>query len=354
MICMNKGIRNVLQVLVLIVSLHANDLIAGNEQRSGQAGATELLINPWARSSGWGGVNTASVSGIEATFVNVAGLATTKNIELIFSNTSWWADIKINAFGVAKTIDDEAVLALTFMSMNFGAIDVTTTELPEGTGGSYSPSYMNAGFSYAKKFTDNISCGATVRIISESIPDLKASGISLDAGVQYVAGDHQEIKFGITLKNVGPKMKFEGDGNDVKNTNSSAHGQNYQMTYDLRVEAFELPSLLSIGGSYDFHKEEHHRFTLAGNFVSNSFSKNQLISGFEYAYKTHFMLRTAYTHEGTMSNEKIDHTSTLTGLSLGASFEVPLTNGTHFGIDYSYRAANPLQAPNSIGVRVTL
>ena len=27
---------------------------AGNPDRIGQAGATELLINPWARSSGWG------------------------------------------------------------------------------------------------------------------------------------------------------------------------------------------------------------------------------------------------------------------------------------------------------------
>ncbi len=351
---MNNGIKKFLQVLVLLVSLHATDLSAGNEQRSGQAGATELLINPWARSSGWGGVNTASVSGIEATFVNVAGLSGTQNIELIFSNTSWLADIKINAFGVAKTLDSDAVLALTFMSMNFGAIDVTTTELPEGTGGTYSPSYMNAGFSYAKKFTDNISCGATVRIISESIPDLKASGISLDAGVQYVAGDDQQIKFGITLKNVGPKMKFEGDGNDVKNTNSSAHGQDYQMTYDLRVEAFELPSLLSIGGAYDFYKEEDHRLTLAGNFISNSFTKNQMITGVEYAYKTHFMLRTAYAYEGAMDDDKNDQTTTLSGLSFGASFELPLRNGTNFGLDYSYRAANPLQAPNSIGVRVTL
>ncbi|MBL0343482.1 MAG: hypothetical protein IPP71_23065 [Bacteroidetes bacterium] len=51
---------------------------AGNEDRAGQAGATELLINPWTRSSGWGGMNFANVRGLESQFNNVAGLAFTK------------------------------------------------------------------------------------------------------------------------------------------------------------------------------------------------------------------------------------------------------------------------------------
>ena len=38
---------------------------AGNKDRSGQAGASELLINPWARSTGWGGVGTSCTQGLE-------------------------------------------------------------------------------------------------------------------------------------------------------------------------------------------------------------------------------------------------------------------------------------------------
>ena len=353
---MNNDIKNILGVMLLAVFLfHADHTFAGNEQRSGQAGATELLINPWARSSGWGSANVASVSGIEATFMNVAGLSATENLELVFSNTSWFADIKINAFGVAKALDSDAVLALTFMSMNFGAIEVTTTEQPHGTGGTYSPSYMNAGFSYTKKFTDNISCGATVRMISQSIPDLNASGISLDAGVQYVAGAERQIKFGISLKNIGPKLKFDGDGNDIKNTNSAAHGQDYQMTYELRSDAFELPSLLSIGGAYDFHLDADHRMTLAGNFISNSFTKNQFITGLEYAYKENFMLRTGYAYEkGINKVNSEQRTTAFTGLNCGASFELPMRNGSTFAVDYSFRSANPLSSPHSIGARITL
>jgi len=353
---MNKYTKHLLPVFFAgLVTLYSTSALAGNEQRSGQAGATELLINPWARSSGWGGINTASVSGLEASFMNVAGLSQTVNTELLFSSTSWFADIKINAFGIAKALEDGAVLGLSVMSMDLGDIEITTTEQPEGTGATYSPSYMNIGFSYAKKFTDNISCGATVRMISESIPDLKASGVSLDAGVQYVAGVDRQIKFGISLKNVGPKMKFAGDGNDLRNTNSNAHGQDYAMTYDMREEAYELPSSLNIGGAYDIHIDQDNRLTLAGNFTSNSFTKDQIGVGAEYAYKTYFMLRAGYVHEkGITEDFSNGRTTAFTGLNFGASFELPLSNGTNFGLDYSYRAASPLASPHSIGARITL
>lgn len=353
---MNKYTKHLLPALFAgLVTLYSTSASAGNEQRSGQAGASELLINPWARSSGWGGINTASVSGLEATFINVAGMSETENTEFLFSSTSWFGDININAFGFSKKMEDDAVIGLSVMSMAFGDIDITTTEQPEGTGATFSPSYMNIGLSYAKKFTDNISCGTTVRMISESIPDMKASGVSLDAGVQYVAGEDRQIKFGISLKNVGPKLQFSGDGNDLRNTNDESHGQDYAMTYDLRAAAFELPSSLNIGGSYDFHIDQDSRLTFAGNFTSNSFTKDQFGIGAEYGYKSYFMLRAGYVYEDGITNDFSNgRTTAFTGLNFGASFELPMSNGTSFGLDYSFRAADPLASPHSIGARITL
>ena len=60
---------------------------AGNKDRAGQAGAYELLINPWARSSGWHGLNTSSVHGLESMNLNVAGLAFTSKTEALFSHS---------------------------------------------------------------------------------------------------------------------------------------------------------------------------------------------------------------------------------------------------------------------------
>jgi len=351
---MKKYTKQLLPVLLTgLLALYSSSAFAGNEQRSGQAGATELLINPWARSSGWGGLNTASVQGLEATFLNVAGLAGTENVEFIFATTSWLFDMQVSAFGFSKSLPDDAVIGLSISSIGFGDIEITDSESPEGNGSTYSPVVMNIGLSYAKKFTDNISGGATVRMISESTPDMKASGVSLDAGIQYVAGANRQMKFGVSLKNVGPKMKFEGDGNSVRLTNDNAHGQDFDQTYELRAASFELPSLLNIGGSYDFTIDQDSRVTLAGNFTSNSFTKDQYGLGLEYGYKTYFMIRTGYVYEdGILQAET--RSTVFTGINAGFTFEIPLSNGTNFGLDYSFRKSSPLASPHSIGARLTL
>ena len=86
-----KKINNCLKILVVVAFMivPVKDNFAGNEQRAGQAGASELLINPWARSSGWAAANVACVRGLEGMFNNVAGLAFTPKTELIFSRTNW-------------------------------------------------------------------------------------------------------------------------------------------------------------------------------------------------------------------------------------------------------------------------
>jgi phosphoribosyl-ATP pyrophosphohydrolase len=96
--------------LSLIVIAPLASAFGGNEDRAGSAGANELLINPWARSSGWGGANTSMIKGVEATSLNVAGLALNKGTEVTFAHTNWLkgSDITINSFGIAQKVGEEA------------------------------------------------------------------------------------------------------------------------------------------------------------------------------------------------------------------------------------------------------
>ena len=66
--------------VALILILNAINVQAGNEDRVGQAGGQSLLVNPWARSNGWAGANTANSVGLESMFLNVAGTAFTKKM----------------------------------------------------------------------------------------------------------------------------------------------------------------------------------------------------------------------------------------------------------------------------------
>jgi hypothetical protein len=343
----------------LIITMAGTTVItkAGNSDRAGQAGATEILINPWAKGSGWNGVNVANVNGLESQFSNVAGLAFTKKTEVQFSYTDWLkgADVNINAFGLAQKVGESGVFGLSVISMNFGDVQVTTTELPEGGIGTYSPQFLNIGLSYAKAFSNSIYGGITVKIISESISNSKAQGVAFDAGIQYVTGyneDRDNLKFGIALKNVGSPMKFTGDGFSFRSDPPSP--QNYQLTVESRSAQYELPSLVSIGASYDFDLADDHVITLAAAFTSNSFTYDQAGIGAEYTFKQMFAVRVGYLNEKDITDEEFSLTA-LNGFSGGLSIDIPIgKSGRKFGIDYSYRGTRVFDGSHSVGARIML
>jgi hypothetical protein len=73
---MKKIYKNTIIItLISILFLPSFQLLAGNRDRSGQAGAQHLLIDPFARSSGWGTAGVAEIRGMEAIFSNIAGVA---------------------------------------------------------------------------------------------------------------------------------------------------------------------------------------------------------------------------------------------------------------------------------------
>jgi len=350
-----KRVNKISVFVILIITLFsAMRLTAGNEDRSGQAGASELLINPWARSSGWGGANSGAVRGLESLYMNIAGTAFTKKTELIFSRTNWLqgSGVNINNFGLSQRVSETGVITFSVMSMTFGDILITTVDLPEGGIGYFSPNLMNIGISYAKAFSNSIYGGINLKIISESISDATAQGIAIDAGIQYVTGKTENVKFGISLKNVGPRMKFQGDGLSFR---GFIPGNDNQFTVEQRSAEFELPSLLNIGLAYDFHLNENNTLTTAGNFTSNSFTKDQFILGLEYNFKSYLMLRAGYAYEKGIYN-KADRTTAYTGPCGGFTVEIPLNKekGSSFALDYSYRTSDPFQGTHCIGARINL
>ncbi|MEA3505116.1 MAG: PorV/PorQ family protein [Bacteroidota bacterium] len=332
----------------------ANQALAGNKDRSGEAGAGELLINPWARSSGWGSVSTANVRGLEGMFVNVAGLAFTQGTEVVFSSTQWLkgTDTDIMSFGLAQKVGESGVLGLYMSNMSFGDIDITTEDIPEGNIGTFSPNLMTIGVSYSKIFSNSIYGGIIFKLISESMSDVTANGVAIDAGIQYVAGEEENITFGITLKNWGPTMSFSGDGLSIR---AFLPGEESMFTLGQRNQEFELPSQLNIGAAYDFLFDKH-TVTLAGNFRSNSFTNDQITAGIQYKLMNYLMLRGAYTYEEGLDEEitsgnryNVDN-----GLSAGLSIQVPLSKeeGSVLSIDYAFRSTVHFDNTHSIGASI--
>jgi len=353
-----KNIYSILLVFLLgmMILIPFDQAMAGNKDRSGQAGASELLINPWTRSTGWGGVGTSCTQGLEALFTNIAGTAFTTGTQLVFSYSNFLqgSGINVYSFGLSQKLgENKGVLTAAVMSMNFGEIDITTTNSPEGGLGTFKPSFMNINLGYAKAFSNSIYGGINIKIISESIADASALGIAIDAGVQYVTGEKEQIKFGVALKNVGAPMRYNGDGLSFRGIIPTHGDDNDLFTVAQRSEKFELPATLRIGASYDFLIGEMHRITLAGDFNSNSFTKDQFILGLEYALKYYLSLRAAYTYQqGIFDSDAAERGTWFTGPSCGFTVSVPFNKekGSGIGIDYSFQATNPYAGVHNVGI----
>ncbi|PPK85922.1 hypothetical protein CLV84_2835 [Neolewinella xylanilytica] len=332
---------------------------AGNPDRQGEAGATQLLMNPWAPSAGLHTLNTSYVSGVEAMRLNPAGVSRFAGTQVMlgYANYLQGADISMQAAGVTSKLGKNGALGFSVMSLDFGDIAVTTTEQPEGTGAQLNLSFINVGLTYSHRFENKVSVGITLRGVSEASSDVSSFGFAIDAGVQYVTGEYEEFKFGLSLRNLGSRMSYGGQAlaTTAPNPDQSA---DYNLTLQQRAASFEMPSVLNIGASYDFLGAiENQRVTLMANFTANSFSRDELGAGLEYAFREQFTARLGYRtdldaaagSEGTFADES----PLYNGLSAGVGVKVPLRRGDlsrSFSIDYAFRNTRIYNGTHNIGI----
>ena len=204
---------------------------------------------------------------------------------------------------------------------------------------------------YAQKFTENIYGGANVKLYSSTISNLSTSGVCFDAGVQYRTGVDDRFKFGITLRNVGPGITYEGDGFGVT-LPVPTQGVAYSQTFESRSAIFELPTSLSIGGSYDWELE-NGKVTGALNFTSNAFEKDTYHAGLQYSLKKLFEVRVGYKAFDNRTDGTT--TSAISGICGGFSFNVPTGEDGSFAIDYAYRGTtSAFGGIHTIGARINL
>lgn len=347
---MRKSLYIMLALLTLVVF---NDVKAGNPDRQGEAGAYELVINPWGRSSGLHSLNTASVMGVEAIRLNVAGLSFINNTEIIAATTQYLrgTEISVNAVGLAQKIGKNGVFGVSLMAMDFGDISITTVQQPEGNGGIFSPNYTNLGLSYAHLFDEKIAVGVTTRIVSENASDVKATGVAIDAGIQYT---NENVRIGISLRNIGTPLRFEGEGLSTPVT--SPNGQTIY-TVDQRAARYELPTVLNLGVSYKFELADQHDLTAMGNFASNSFSRDEAGVGVEYNFNNIFMARVGYKTELGLNQNTDIGPSIYTGLAAGVSLQLALNKDkpeNTVGLDVSYQETTTFGGNFNVGLRLAL
>lgn len=319
---------------ILLFVMTFSSIFAGGGNRRGTAGAVQLSIPVGARGIALGGATILGTGGVDAIYWNPANLARTQNsVDVMFSQMTYIADINVSYGAVGIKLGDFGSLAFNIKSLSVGDIEKTTEESPDGTGTVYSPQFMTVGLTFSKMLSDRIAVGFTASLVSEKIEFVSASGVSFDVGVTYSdLGSIKGLGLGIVMKNIGPRMKFEGTGL-LKNgeiSDALRPGGYVRLT----AAEFDLPNTLEIGMSYDLAINETNSLHAVGSFVNHNYWADEYRLGLEYSYDKLVYLRGGYVLTPEIDKEERTY-SFSAGFGLNYSF-----GGANLKLDYAFRDVN--------------
>ena len=316
-------------------------------QRIGAVAAPELLIPVGGRDFAMGGAAIATSQGIEALHWNPAGLGRmTGSAEAMFSSMSWIADIDVVYGAVAGRFGGFGNFGVSVKALGFGDIQLTTEDDPENYSQRfYSPSFFTLTGTYSRALTDAITVGATVKLISEKIDRVSASGFAFDFGVQYegLVG-LKGMSLGVAVKNVGPQMQFDGPG--LYRMALAAGGNRPQQFYRLEAATFELPAVVEIGLTYKYMVADNLNLAVSGAFSNNNLYYDEYRGGLELGYTIESVQ--LYGRGGFASVPQ--DADNIFGASFGAGIGYNL-GAVNLMLDYAYRQVEFFDANQVVSLK---
>jgi len=326
-------------LLITLSFVFAASIYAGDVSRKGTTGAEELLIPIGARGIATGGAFIANITGLESLFYNPAGLDVFPRTEAMFSYVNYFADINISYFAIGTSLGDIGSIAFDLKSFDFGDIPITTVQLPDGTGQFYSPTFLTLGFTYSKVLTDRISIGTNLKLVTENVQNVSATGFALDAGVQYRFT--QSLLLGVTVKNIGTNMEFSGQNLTTRTNIPGSTPGSVDGTYEIVAETFQIPSFFELSLTYVLDFNEQNNLLLASSFVANNALEDVFNFGLEYGFVNTFFVRGGY-------NLSLENTeNSIYSFTLGAGVDYN-AGDVDIIFDYAYRDVKEFPTSNHI------
>ncbi len=326
---MNYFGKSLLVAFLLLVVV--TDSFAGGGNRTGTAGAAQLLIPVGTTGTALAGSGIATAEGLDAIYWNPAGVAKDMHGTLVgFSHMNYIADIGVDNAAAATILPGIGTIALNIKSISVDPIPVTTVKYPDGTGQTYKPQFISSGLTYSRVLTDRISVGATATFLSESLGDANATGVAFNIGLIYEnLADIDGLSFGVVVKNLGPQMKYDGEGLNIKASN--ADYLRSVGVYRIQTSSFELPSTFELGFGYKPYVDKSNSLQITADFQNNNFSGDEYKFGLEYSY-----VKTLYLRAGYATSPKSQSEDYIYGFTAGAGINYAM-EGLTLSVGYAYR-----------------
>jgi hypothetical protein len=320
------------KIIVLAVCLAA---VAAPSQamisRVGTAGALFLKVDMNVRSVGMGEASGAVLGDAAAVFSNPAGLAGVATRQAFISDAEWIADIRFMSGVYAFPYGSNGAAAISAVCVDYGEIPMVREQQADVVEGTFRPRDVALGVSYARRWTDRLMVGGSIKYIEETIADYHSRGVAFDFGTVYFTG-FRSLRLAMSTSNFGPDMRFGGNYLDRYYIGTAYVEQGNEFG------GYDLPLNFRVGLAYDFMVSPTSKLVAAIDATHPNDYSERVHMGAEYSWDDTIFLRGGYaTNAGEM------------GLSAGCGFNLKTSLG-RASIDYAYTNFGVFKSVHRFGV----
>ena len=283
-----KALKRLSLVLSMIIFLTWQNQALAEFNKAGRTSLQFLKIGIGARAAGMGEACIADLKGVNSVFWNPGGLTEIPTAEAAFDYASWIGDLSIMSAAAGYNIDGIGAFAVSYVGLNYGDLDEALVISASGgidsrTGNTFSGSDMAAGFSFARRFLDNLSIGVNVKYVQEELYSYKASLWAIDVGSYYDTG-WRGIRIGMAAQNFAKQARF------------MQTKQDYEQSYDIPL-LFRLGFSIDLAGGSELFlggDPDMHALTINVDALHSNDYAERLHMGLEYRFLSMFAIRSGY------------------------------------------------------------
>lgn len=279
---------------MVLMALGLGGTPALGQNKVGTTSATFLNAGIDARGAAMGNAQVAIADRVSALHWNPAGIAKITGHAAAFTHADWFLDTQLQNVGVVLNGGQMGNLGLSLTAYNYGEIEVTRVDVPEGTGEMFSPLDLALGLTYARNLTTRFALGGTARYVRQTIWNSSATGFAVDLGVNYRT-DFRNMRIGMAITNFGTDMQMSGkDLRVAHDTDPNNAGNNDRLPARMETDSWPMPLNFRVGLAMDLVSSSSQIITLAADAQQPNDQSASVNAGLEYTFRQLVFLRGGY------------------------------------------------------------
>lgn len=326
-------------------------LPAAAQSRVSTSAAQFLTLGTGARGTALGHAYTTVAIGADALYWNPAGAArigpSGERGSAFFSHTRWLLDTDYNAFGLVIPITSSGALGLSLAQFDYGRMDVTTVDLPEGTGETFGANDLVVGLSYAQPLTNTFYIGGTAKYVRQAIYDMTAGTVAFDVGFVLESEYFNGLRLAASIMNFGGSMRMRGVNSRIfVDIDPNDEGSNNSLPAELETGSWDLPLSFKFGAAIPVVKTSFLQIDLLSDAHQTNDNNLNADFGAEIRYTIgSFNLDLRGGYKDFPLENVTSH------LTFGGGVDLRIS-GIRFGADYGYIPFEQLGNVSMIDLRL--